>query len=186
MLVKNLVLAFTLAAIGLAQDVDSNDVPNQCQAVCASVVSLTSSCDQQNDDRAELDCVCQASGADTQVPLCAACVSQYDSDGNDNDVNDIVRSCSFSTTTYNPPAASASLTMISGSASLTTPAASSAQSTDSAQSSGAITSGSGTAGGAATQTTGGAADQSTNAAPAPTMGVAGAGLGLLGFAIGML
>lgn len=48
MLAKNIILALTLAAFGVAQEIDNNDVPQQCTAVCASVVSLARSCDQQN------------------------------------------------------------------------------------------------------------------------------------------
>ncbi|KAF2687002.1 hypothetical protein K458DRAFT_266953, partial [Lentithecium fluviatile CBS 122367] len=96
-----ILLAFALSAVGIAQDIDNNDVPNECRAVCASIVSLTAQCDQQfNDDAQELNCICSASGANTQLPLCEACVSQFDSDNSDNDVNDLLRSCSFTSTSY--------------------------------------------------------------------------------------
>lgn len=48
MLVNNLLYLFTLAALALGQDVDDNDVPSQCRSVCASVTSLTNTCDRQN------------------------------------------------------------------------------------------------------------------------------------------
>lgn len=42
---QKLALAFAVSAIGLAQDVDNNDIPPACQSVCGSIVSLTQNCD---------------------------------------------------------------------------------------------------------------------------------------------
>jgi hypothetical protein len=42
---QKLAIVFALSAIGLAQDVDNDDVPMQCRDVCASVVTLTRDCD---------------------------------------------------------------------------------------------------------------------------------------------
>ncbi|KAF2107496.1 hypothetical protein BDV96DRAFT_506104 [Lophiotrema nucula] len=198
MLVKNVFLTLGLFSLGLAQDIDDNDVPQQCRAVCASIVTLTQNCDDQNNNF--INCVCSTSGADTQLPLCEACVAQFDNDGHDNvspfkntnsytDVNDLVRSCSFSTTTYNPSAASASLTQISGSNSIavSTTAATTGSSDDSASTRSSLTasSGSATTSQGATQITGSAAGQSTNAAPTMCAGI-GAGVGILGVALGMM
>ncbi|CAI9628943.1 unnamed protein product [Alternaria burnsii] len=103
---QKLAIVFALSAIGLAQDVDNDDVPMQCRDVCASVVTLTRDCDNStNDDAAERQCVCNAQNANTAIPLCAACITQNGGEL-DNDVSDIVRECSFSTTSYNPSAAS--------------------------------------------------------------------------------
>lgn len=79
------VLALTASIV--AQDVDSNDVPSQCQDACAPVVSLTSSCDRtSNNDTAERKCVCNDSRASKSVPNCAACLDKYSKDGKDNGI----------------------------------------------------------------------------------------------------
>ncbi|CAN9348733.1 unnamed protein product [Alternaria alternata] len=99
---QKLAIVFALSAIGLAQDVDNDDVPMQCRDVCASVVTLTRDCDNStNDDAAERQCICNAQNANTAIPLCAACITQNGGEL-DNDVSDIVRECSFSATSYNP------------------------------------------------------------------------------------
>ncbi|KAK0103462.1 hypothetical protein ONS95_005485 [Cadophora gregata] len=91
-----------LSSYVAAQDVDNDDVPIQCRSVCTSIVTLTQDCDRLHDDndRSYLDCVCNGTNAATEIPVCEACVANFDRDGADNDVNDLVRSCSFSRTTY--------------------------------------------------------------------------------------
>ncbi|KAE8392516.1 hypothetical protein BDV23DRAFT_151026 [Aspergillus alliaceus] len=97
------------AAVVVGTDIDSNDIPTQCQQVCAAVVSLTATCDRKtDDDKQEQDCICKDSQAPTSIPLCEACIAQNSRDGHDNDANDLVRSCSFSTTSYNPAATTTS------------------------------------------------------------------------------
>ncbi|OGE49429.1 hypothetical protein PENARI_c021G03789 [Penicillium arizonense] len=111
-----------LAASVVAQDVDSTDIPSQCKDICAPVVSLTSTCDKKNnnDDAAEIKCVCNDPRASKNIPDCAACLDKYSKDGKDNDANDIVRQCSFTSTMYDATATSASATSNS-SASMTSP-----------------------------------------------------------------
>ncbi|KAF2143097.1 uncharacterized protein K452DRAFT_358109 [Aplosporella prunicola CBS 121167] len=74
-------------------DLDDNDIPQQCRSVCSSIVTLTTQCDAQHDndssdnddnDRAQLDCVCKAENAAADIPSCEACVSRFDDDGSDN------------------------------------------------------------------------------------------------------
>ena len=48
MLFQNIIFAFALSSLGLAQDVDNDDIPTQCTAVCSAVVSLSRTCDAQN------------------------------------------------------------------------------------------------------------------------------------------
>ncbi|KAJ5098649.1 hypothetical protein N7532_005650 [Penicillium argentinense] len=105
-----LLYAFALASYVVAGDIDANDLPSECKDVCASVVSLTSSCDKKtnNDDTAELDCICKDPRAAKSLPECDACITKYSKDGRDNDANDLVRSCSFTTTEYSATATSAS------------------------------------------------------------------------------
>ncbi|KAJ5107224.1 hypothetical protein N7456_003899 [Penicillium angulare] len=112
---------FLLASHVIAGDVDANDVPSECKDVCAPVVSLTSSCDKKTseDDSAELKCICDDPRAAHSLPLCDACMTKYGKDGSDNDANDLVRSCSFTTTSYDSTMA-ASATSASASATDTT------------------------------------------------------------------
>merc|ERR1711890_143516 len=79
-------------------------------------------CDNTNSgDRQEVDCICNTQGASTQLPGCAACVRQYDTDDDDddddeNDVDEVMRSCGFSSTTFNAAAATTgSMTITSAS-----------------------------------------------------------------------
>ncbi|CAN9127045.1 unnamed protein product [Alternaria alternata] len=186
---QKLAIVFALSAIGLAQDVDNDDVPMQCRDVCASVVTLTRDCDNStNDDVAERQCICNAQNANTAIPLCAACITQNGGEL-DNDVSDIVRECSFSTTSYNPsaastaPPASASGTSVGSVTSMVsmTSAMSNASSAAPTTTMSGATSGSSAASNAASATSGtggaGGAQQTTNGAPAPTMAAAAIGLG---------
>lgn len=83
-------LALGMLAPAFAQDVDRDDVPRQCDSVCANIVAVSDQCDRQfSRDRDELDCMCRAENAQQVVPLCAACIDFYDTDNdNDNDVED--------------------------------------------------------------------------------------------------
>ncbi|KAF7594161.1 hypothetical protein BBP40_010010 [Aspergillus hancockii] len=104
--IRSVLYTLLLSSVVAAADIDANDVPSICQQVCAPVVSLTASCDRKtnDDDTQEIDCICKESKAATSIPLCEACVAQNSRDGHDNDANDLIRSCSFSTTSYNPTA----------------------------------------------------------------------------------
>ncbi|KAL3458946.1 hypothetical protein BJX64DRAFT_209644 [Aspergillus heterothallicus] len=108
------VSSFMLASnFGLAAQLDRNDVPDMCRTACELVVSVADRCDRQNDnDTAEMNCICNSDQADTRVPRCEACIAQYetdhpredngDADPHDNDAYDIITSCHFTTTTYAP------------------------------------------------------------------------------------
>ncbi|KAJ5664817.1 uncharacterized protein N7477_007265 [Penicillium maclennaniae] len=106
--------------VAIAAKLEHDDVPNRCWADCGPVVGISEKCDNQYDNNSvELNRICNWSPAKTQVPLCAACITNYKNDGNDhgndndndndhhNDSDDndealeIVHSCSFSATTYN-------------------------------------------------------------------------------------
>ncbi|KAJ5907255.1 uncharacterized protein N7473_004171 [Penicillium subrubescens] len=128
--------------VAIAAKVEQDDVPNRCWDACGPVVGVSRRCDNQHDnDRAELQCICDWEAAKTQIPLCAACITQYghhdndrddddhDDDDDDNEALDLVRSCRFTTTSYNAAAA----TTLSATATGTTdPAAASATATASA------------------------------------------------------
>jgi len=47
MLASSIFFAFALSAVGIAQEVDNNDVPNECRDVCASIVTLARQCGDQ-------------------------------------------------------------------------------------------------------------------------------------------
>jgi hypothetical protein len=100
---KTLAIAFALSTAGLAQKVEVDDVPRQCLDICTPVITLTANCDDRgpskfqsltshsslkrtamltillikdDDDLAERQCICNAQNASTQIPNCAACISQ--------------------------------------------------------------------------------------------------------------
>ncbi|PYI21476.1 hypothetical protein BO99DRAFT_453463 [Aspergillus violaceofuscus CBS 115571] len=136
---SGLMLATSVTAGG---ELDRNDVPNGCWEPCGPVVNISHACDAKTDnDRAELQCVCQWDRAATLIPLCEACIGYYrtqqhhdadnddddDDDDNDNDDDndlhdngtdayDILTSCSLSTTTWNPAAATSVLSAVNASA----------------------------------------------------------------------
>lgn len=90
-----LVLAGIMLAsnLAIAARLEHDDVPKRCWDSCGSVANKASECDARHDkDSAELDCICKWEPAKTQVPLCAACISQYerehDHDDHDNDDDD--------------------------------------------------------------------------------------------------
>ncbi|EAL86112.1 hypothetical protein KXW98_008197 [Aspergillus fumigatus] len=125
--------------IALAAELDRDDVPDRCWDVCSPVVGIAQQCDNthRDDDRAEMNCICNSNRAPTLVPLCEACISQFRNDTrngthhdddddddhdhddhrrpHDNDAYDILTSCSFSTTTYNAAAATSILSTATGS-----------------------------------------------------------------------
>ncbi|KAJ5851512.1 uncharacterized protein N7529_010897 [Penicillium soppii] len=148
--------------VAVASKLDHDDVPNRCWNVCGDVVGISKSCDARYDnDSAEIKCICDWEKAKTQIPLCSACITQYqtdrrnngtntndndhdhdhdnddddhDDDDDDNEALDLVHSCSLTTTTYNSAATTAS-----GSSTSTgtgTAASASATTTDSSSPSG--------------------------------------------------
>ncbi|KAJ2993058.1 hypothetical protein NUW58_g1959 [Xylaria curta] len=90
---------FLFAAFGATQDVDLNDVPQACQQVCQDISRLSGDCDNQNDnDAAERDCVCNAENAQQQANSCAACVKanvDNNNDRGDEDIRDLFRACNW-------------------------------------------------------------------------------------------
>lgn len=91
-------VAFAAIGVVKAQDVEADNVPSQCQSACSSLISSTANCDNGRSDEEQLNCVCSANNASTEVPNCAACISMYGDQ--DNDAVDLVQKCGFSSTTY--------------------------------------------------------------------------------------
>jgi hypothetical protein len=101
---KTLAIAFALSTAGLAQKVEVDDVPRQCLDICTPVITLTANCDDRgpnDDDLAERQCICNAQNASTQIPNCAACISQNGGKF-DNDAEELVRDCNFAPATNAP------------------------------------------------------------------------------------
>jgi len=81
-------LALSAFSTVRAQEFDGNDVPSQCRSICESMISAARDCDNRFDgDREEVDCICAAPNASSQLPLCEACVraAQDLSPGDDSD-----------------------------------------------------------------------------------------------------
>ncbi|KAF1851012.1 uncharacterized protein K460DRAFT_350992 [Cucurbitaria berberidis CBS 394.84] len=184
MLFQKFALVSALAALVATQDISQDDIPQQCRAVCADIVSIAQRCDNENEtDAAELACICRAPNANTLVPTCEACVAQFDrdddQDDNPNDRNDVfevLTRCNFTTTAHNSASASSVLQSI---ASSLVSASASASGSVAVTTSGTVVLT--TRVPASTQV-----PQQTGAAmPAQTAGAA-IGLGALGIALGML
>ncbi|OQE35526.1 hypothetical protein PENCOP_c013G07667 [Penicillium coprophilum] len=154
--------------IAIASKLDLDDVPTPCRPACSSVIRTAKSCDAKHErDSAEIQCICDWDAAKTQIPLCSACITQYqsdkrnnnftdgdrgdydddsDDDDDDNEALDLVYSCSLTTTTYN----SAAVTTVTGTSTstatsntATTTSSSSTSETNSQGSTGSTSSGSG-------------------------------------------
>merc|ERR1711881_27420 len=100
---KTIILAASALAVVSAAEIDRDDIPAPCQAICYPLVQLAEQCDRDNsNDRAEIDCICQSTSPNTSATLgdCDACVRQYDSDSDDDDdddgdVADLRRECNL-------------------------------------------------------------------------------------------
>jgi hypothetical protein len=82
------ILALT-ASLGLssvhAQDIDG-DFPSACQDSCGAVQQQANSCDNQNNnDSAELQCICKGQNMQNLVPQCQACIAENSNSPDDLD-----------------------------------------------------------------------------------------------------
>ncbi|QKX57742.1 uncharacterized protein TRUGW13939_04862 [Talaromyces rugulosus] len=170
-----------LVAVVVASNID--DVPHQCRDICAPVVSLASYCDDRSDrinedndddDDDELSCICNGSDASTSIPMCDVCITEYGNDGSDNDVNDLVQSCSFTTSSYISTSTSTSTATGEITSATTTTSATSATISTSSSSTGQASSSSTStsASAAATSDSGAAANDNFNSG---MFGLIGAG-----------
>ncbi|EME81744.1 uncharacterized protein MYCFIDRAFT_78806 [Pseudocercospora fijiensis CIRAD86] len=114
---SRIILAALAAAIVVVHghDLEPNDVPPECRSICQPVVDLENSCDRQfEDDRDRSthdqqyrDCVCSTQNANQALSTCQNCVVQYpnyfldldDNDTDDNEIEQWLRDCGFSTAT---------------------------------------------------------------------------------------
>ncbi|KAB8075795.1 hypothetical protein BDV29DRAFT_102379 [Aspergillus leporis] len=120
-----------MSNVAMGAELERDDVPNRCWDVCGPVVGTAQRCDgiHHDNDRAEMQCICDWNQAKSLIPLCEACIAQYRSDRNnrdddddgsrrdphDNDAYDILTSCSLKTTSYNPTAAASAASSASSS-----------------------------------------------------------------------
>ncbi|KAL3425793.1 Protein CAP22-like protein 2 [Phlyctema vagabunda] len=110
-----------------AQDIDADEIPAACTAICAPIVSLTTTCnvDMENvadaiEDTLQRECICNNDSFDVAqiAGLCASCISQNGS--TTDDLSQLLATCSFSSTSY---AASATALISTISVSATRPTA---------------------------------------------------------------
>ncbi|KAI7106386.1 hypothetical protein KC316_g20415 [Hortaea werneckii] len=103
------VLVLSVAVLGsiAVADVEPDEIPTECQQICAPVVSRSQRCDRATkDDHAEKQCMCQLESASTVIPRCEACVAEHHSTvighsgPHDNDVYDIIQFCQFTSLPY--------------------------------------------------------------------------------------
>ncbi|KAM0427936.1 hypothetical protein ACHAPT_007396 [Fusarium lateritium] len=114
-------------------NLDRDDIPRACDAICDPIVQLTRTCDtdlrgdrDREEDRLEAQCVCTNDSFDVArvAALCADCIRQNwrDNDDDDDDddrrdhmedIEDILYTCGFSSTSYVASSASAIVASIS-------------------------------------------------------------------------
>ncbi|PKY08668.1 hypothetical protein P168DRAFT_314731 [Aspergillus campestris IBT 28561] len=70
-------------------ELERDDVPSRCWHVCGPVVAIARTCDNvhHDNDRAEMDCICDWNKTNKLVPICEACIAQYRSDRKNRDTN---------------------------------------------------------------------------------------------------
>ena len=92
LLLTTLALAITRAT---AQAIDVEDVPSSCQSACAPVVGASDVCEESESDEDAGDwvCVCAASGMQTAIPECLACVQSAPASGEEDDDGEGGKSC---------------------------------------------------------------------------------------------
>lgn len=111
-----------LARADIGFDID--DTPRQCRDICQPVRDLSDRCDDvdlpgddndREEDRLEAQCFCSNDSFDVAnvAALCQDCIRQNrNNDDNDDaweDINEIVRTCGFSSTSYASAAATSFL-----------------------------------------------------------------------------
>ncbi|KAL0938540.1 CAP22 protein [Colletotrichum truncatum] len=162
-------IALSVAAAAFVKadlQLDAEDIPTQCNAVCRPISDLGRACEVNDDqirddlteDRLEAQCVCTNNSFNVSqyAALCASCMDQNTRDRDDlDDINDILRTCGFASTSY------------AATASYSTPTVQATRPTASSQLSTTITPG---APGAAVPTQSGSASGGSNNSPTSTGG----------------
>ncbi|ROT35055.1 hypothetical protein SODALDRAFT_321130 [Sodiomyces alkalinus F11] len=101
----------TVALVSADFILNSDDIPTQCQNVCDPVRELGDICDIDDgplddltEDLIEAQCYCanESFNVNRITAQCASCLHEFrDAQNNRDDINDIMQSCGFSSTTYN-------------------------------------------------------------------------------------
>ncbi|RBR21963.1 uncharacterized protein FIESC28_04676 [Fusarium coffeatum] len=104
----------------LAEELSADDVPSACKTICQPIVELSNTCDidpkenkihdkrgdfflvarSKEEEAIEANCICTNKSFDVEsvMALCASCMQQNSDDA--EDVEKMMKQCSFSTTTY--------------------------------------------------------------------------------------
>ncbi|VUC33337.1 unnamed protein product [Clonostachys rosea] len=181
----------TLAPLALLAradlDLDLGDTPQTCRSICQPIATLGDQCDvdlpgdnnDRQEDLLELQCFCTNNSFNVAsvAALCQDCIRQNQNNGNDDaddaleDINKIVRSCSFSSTSYAASAATSYIQSITVTATrptdasqLTTTYSGAPRSTQSNSQGGSSSSSTGTGSNGAAATSSGSSDDNGNAA----------------------
>ncbi|KAM0285793.1 hypothetical protein ACHAQH_001255 [Verticillium albo-atrum] len=107
----------TFALVNADLELDRDDYPTQCQNVCDPIARLGQLCtfddddriDDRTEDQLEAQCFCTNNSFNVaQVAAqCAACMQEANRDRDDNeDINDIMFTCGFASTSYDANAIS--------------------------------------------------------------------------------
>ncbi|KAL1872008.1 hypothetical protein VTK73DRAFT_1752 [Phialemonium thermophilum] len=121
-----LLSTFTASVVKADMQLDPDEIPRPCTAICGPVSELSRTCDTDDDqvpddhteDLLEAQCICTNRSFDVArlAALCASCIDQNSSDADrlDNmdvlttifkpDIRAIMRTCGFSSTSYAPSA----------------------------------------------------------------------------------
>ncbi|SMR52649.1 unnamed protein product [Zymoseptoria tritici ST99CH_3D1] len=70
-----------------AQEIDNDDIPQECRDICRPVVELADRCDNFDNDNRERDCLCETQNA-AAFTSCNDCTLQYPNFFIDNDDDD--------------------------------------------------------------------------------------------------
>jgi hypothetical protein len=84
---KTLLLFSVALGVALSQDFDVDDYPAQCNNSCGPIATASNTCDEQNDDDdpAQLNCICNTRNMDSLLPDCLTCLFPF---RNTDDYND--------------------------------------------------------------------------------------------------
>ncbi|PVH91200.1 hypothetical protein DM02DRAFT_497350, partial [Periconia macrospinosa] len=110
------------ASMSSAKELNAADIPTACTTICQPIVQLTNTCDINMKKREakparkgskelaesvlETQCICRNKSFNVASisALCAGCIQQNDMGKSNVDMDSIMSTCSFSSTSYAPTA----------------------------------------------------------------------------------
>ncbi|CAJ2503500.1 Uu.00g108940.m01.CDS01 [Anthostomella pinea] len=153
-----------------------SNFPSVCGSECQDFIQLSTTCGQQNnnDDNAQRQCICNGVNAQSQATSCAACAKVNGQNDNNSDLANIMNACGWNYAGVAVPSGSASSITSSGSGSLFSSSSGMLSTTASGTGGGVVTStGTGGAGGVGgVGNTGGAGNTGGGSSPTVVQGVA--------------